>query len=210
MKKIFFPFLIAFLFSSFLMSQSLYLDKERSALAITPSFSFAEDISILSIGTSFSLNKKLDISFQYSNIHLQESEDQYASKADGISGALTLWGTKTQEDFPIEIALSILGSYVDYKDFNSSSFGAGLTLAYKKEQPNTFNTIPLIGISFIPFTQVSSNENSIVLDDKNFVFQFGVGFFTNVLNQSKFVIEPAVSLDTSANFGASLSASFIF
>lgn len=64
MKKIFSPFLIAFLFSSFLMSQSLYLDKERFALAKTPSFSFAENVSILSIGTSFSLNKKLDISFQ--------------------------------------------------------------------------------------------------------------------------------------------------
>jgi hypothetical protein len=210
MKRIFSPFLIAFLFSSFLMSQSLYLDQERFALAITPSFSFAEDISIHALGTSFSLNKKLDISVQYSSIHLQESEDQFASKAVGIGGALTLWGLKTQENFPIEVALSILGSYANYEDFNSSSFGAGLTIAYKKEQSNTFNTIPLIGISFIPFTQVSRNQNSDVSDDKNFAFQFGVGFFTNVLNQSKFVIEPAVSFDSSSNLGASLSASFIF
>jgi|GEM_PF-2488242 hypothetical protein len=176
MKKIFFPFLIAFLFSSFLMSQSLYLDKKRFALAITPSVSFAEDISIHSLGTSFSLNKKLDISVQYSSIHLQESEDQFASKAVGIGGALTLWGLKTQEDFPIEVALSILGSYANYEDFNSSSFGAGLTLAYKKEQSNTFNTIPLIGISFIPFTQVSRNQNSVVSDDKTLHFSLGSGF----------------------------------
>ncbi|HAW80138.1 MAG TPA: hypothetical protein DCX27_10770 [Balneola sp.] len=210
MRKIFFPFLIAFLFSSFLMSQSLYLDKERFALAITPTFSFAEDISIISIGTSFSINKKLDITFQYSKIHLQESEEQSASDADGINGSLTLWGSKAQEDFPIEIALSILGSYADYDDFNASSFGAGLTFAYKEEQPKTFNTIPLFGVSFIPFSQVSGSGNTFVSDEKFFLFQFGVGIFANILNQSKFVINPAVSLHTSSNFGASLSASFIF
>ena len=210
MKKIFSPFLIAFLFSSFLMSQSLYLDKERFALAITPSFSFAEDISILSIGTSFSLNKKLDISFQYSKIHLQESEDQFASKADGVSGELTLWGTKAQEDFPIEIALSILGSYVEYEDFSASSFGAGLTFAYKEEQPNTFSTIPLFRVSFVPFSQVTGRGSTFVSDEKFFLFQFGVGIFTNVLNQSKFVINPAISFDTSSTVGGSLSASFIF
>ncbi len=210
MKKIFSSFLIAFLFSSFLMSQSLYLDKERFALAITPSFSFAEDVSILSIGTSFSLNKKLDVSFQYSKIHLQESEEESASDADGISGSLTLWGSKTQEDFPVEIALSLSGSYAEYENFSASSFGAGLTFAYKEEQPNTFSTIPLFGVSFIPFSQVAGSGNTYVSDEKFFLFQFGVGIYANVLNQSKFVINPTVSLDTSSNFGASLSASFIF
>ncbi|MEQ9091119.1 MAG: hypothetical protein RIE52_08505 [Balneola sp.] len=192
------------------MSQSLYLDKERFALALDQSVSVIEDASAFSIGTSISLNKKADIAIQYSSITNRGSENQRSSNADGFSGYLTFWAKKTQEEFPLEVGLSILGSYADYDDFEISSFGIGVILAYKKEQPTGFEVVPLVGVSFVPFSQVSSNLYSRASNEQFFSFQFGVGLFTDIFNQSKFVLEPTMTFDTSANIGASLSTSIIF
>jgi hypothetical protein len=177
---------------------------------LNSSASIVEDVSVISLGSSVSLSKKIDLSLQYSSIYQKSNRDRGGITGSGVNGSVTIWRDKTNIESPFEIALSIFGSHINYSDFNTTSFGAGITLAYKEELPNTFNAIPLIGFSFLPFNQISGNGNTIVLTDKSFVLMVGLGLFTNIFEQSKFVISPSFSLDNSYNLGATMSFSIIF
>lgn len=209
-KKLFLTTFIFLFLGSFLYSQSIYLEKERFAIAVNQSATVVENGSILSVGSSFSFKKKVDVALQYSSISNKDEDSGQTINGNGISGSINFWAKKTDNDLPLDIALTILGSYANYPDFDISSFGAGIIVGYKKEQPTSFEVVPLVGVSFIPFSQISSGSSSRVANDQFFSFQFGIGLYTSVVKQSKFVIEPSFSFDTSSNVGASISASFIF
>ena len=210
MKKIILILFITISFNTLLRSQSLYLEKERFAFGAGLSTSIFENSSILSVRSNISLYKKVDLSIQYSSIALEDAENGYSINGDGVSGSFSFWGKKPQSDIPLEVALSVLASYSSYESFSTSSFGAGLIVAYKKIEPHTFNVIPMIGVSYIPFNQISWASRTSLASEKIFSFQVGLGIYANIFRVSKFTIEPSVFLDTSSQVGASISTSVIF
>lgn len=210
MKKLILIVFIIISFNTYLRSQSVYLEKERFAFGAGLSTSILENSSIHSVGLNISFKKKVDLSIQYSSITLEVPDNENRINGEGVSGSFSLWGKKPQNDSPLEVALSILASYSSYEDFSTSSFGTGIIAAYKKTEPHTFNVIPMIAVSFIPFNQISSGHRTTLADEKIFSFQFGLGIYTNIFKTSKFTIEPTVFLDTSNQIGASISTSIIF